>query len=602
MRRTSLLLLLVLLLFLIPFPGVSAEQHIGSTPVKMIPVGVYSREAEWGTTTVFEYGFLNGDNGSTYFVNSSASSDRTEFAVTVFPTNLTLAPQSFLQVYVNVTASGGTGHVRATVSLRVNVSGPSYGETTFVAMLGAVPKTTALDVTTSFIAIGFIIIVGFSASWVFERTGVPDILFLILLGLMLGPVAAQYFGVVLVSPRVLTLVTPYVAALALVMILFDGGLNLNLNRVLRRIGISTLHTVVTFLLSVILVALVTHLVFGYPMIVGILLGVILGGTSGAVVITLVRKMSIHEDSKTILTLESVITDVLCVIIALSIIEFLSSGPEASLTSILPKLVAGFSIAIVVALVLGVMWLRLLTRLSGKPFAYMITIAMVLVLYAAVELVGGSGATAALVFGLVLGNHEEISRMLKVKSGLKMDEIIRQFQTELTFVVRAFFFVFLGLVFTINIGGSWAVNTSIPVLSVFNGTFLLFILGVVLIFLGFVAVRFVTASMTCRLHAESRGDRGAVWAMMGRGLAAAVLASVPFTVSAYTSPAEPFYPYYRGLLSPYQPQFLNIAFLIILLTVVATTVGIAVQRRRAGQEPPTGDEELGGLSGTETFKD
>ena len=601
MKRIGLALLLIILLFSLLLPKASAEQHIGSTPVQMIPVDSYEKEAEWGTTTVFLFGLFNGGADS-YLVEANVSSDRNEFAVAVYPASLTLENESFVRISVNVTALGGTGRVRTVVSLRISVSGAVSGEQTFTATLDAVPKATLLDVATSFIAIGFIILIGFSATLVFERTGVPDILLLIVLGLLLGPIASQYLGVVIVSPRVLSIVMPYVVALALVMILFDGGLNLNLETVLRKLGIASLHTVITFVLSAAVVLIVTHFVFGYPLLVGLLLGVMLGGICGTIVTTLVRKMHLHEDSRTILVLESVITDVLSVILALAIVELMSAGPNAPLTSILPSLLAGFSIAIVIAFVFGVIWLRLLTSLSGRPFAYMITFAALLVLYAGVEIVGGSGAAAALVFGLVLGNHDEIARMFKIGSGFALDDRIKHFQTELAFVVKTFFFVFLGLVFSLSIGGSWAVSTILPLLSSFNGTFTLLLTGVVLMFLGFVAVRFLATGLTCRIHSQSAGDKQAIKMMMARGLAAAVLTSVPFTVSAFTNPGDPSYLHYRGLMSPYQAQFMNIVFMIILLTVVTTAIGVAAHERRRKAWPLPSPSELEGRKGRKAVED
>ncbi len=590
MRRASLLILLVPLLLLL-LPTAAAEDHIGGTPVQLIPIDKYAKEAEWGSTAVFEFGVFNEDNVTSYQIIANATVSDSVFSITIFPTNFTLANSTFRRIFVNVSALGGTGRMTAQVNLQITVLGPPSGSGNFSATLDAVPKTTVLDVVTSFIAIGSIILIGFSAQAVFEKTGIPDIVFLIFLGLFLGPIAATYLGLVLVSPSVLHIVTPYIAGLALVIILFDGGLNLNLDTVIRKLGITSLHTIVTFTLNILLVALVAYYILGYPLLVGLLLGVVIGGTSGAVVITLARRMHAHEDTKTIVVLESVVTDVLCVILALSIIEFLRGGPDASIGEILPALAAGFSIAIVVALIFGIFWLRLLTRFSGRPFAYMVTIAAVLLLYACVELVGGSGPAAALVFGLVLGNHEEMARMLKVKSGFVLDDKIKHFQMELTFVVRTFFFVFLGLVFTLNAVGNWNVNTDIPLLSGLNGSFWLLVFGVVLIFLGFIFVRYLTSTMTARIHKVSRNDKGAIWSMMGRGLAAAVLASLPFTVSAYTSPSDPAYGYYNNLLAPYEPQFLNIAFIIILLTVLATTIAIAYRERKIMSRPPPSAEEI-----------
>ncbi|HKZ23864.1 MAG TPA: hypothetical protein VJ224_05615, partial [Thermoplasmata archaeon] len=69
-------------------------------------------------------------------------------------------------------------------------------------------------------------------------------------------------------------------------------------------------------------------------------------------------------------------------------------------------------------------------------------------------------------------------------------------------------------------------------------------------------------------------------VMGRGLAAAVLASLPFAIPAFTDPANPDYGLYHNTMAPYETQFLTIAFLVILLTVITTSAGVvSIERRR-----------------------
>jgi hypothetical protein len=68
--------------------------------------------------------------------------------------------------------------------------------------------------------------------------------------------------------------------------------------------------------------------------------------------------------------------------------------------------------------------------------------------------------------------------------------------------------------------------------------------------------------------------------MGRGLAAAVLASLPFAIPAFTDPGNPDYGLYHNTMAPYEAQFLTIAFLVILLTVITTSAGVvSIERRR-----------------------
>ena len=86
----------------------------------------------------------------------------------------------------------------------------------------------SVGVLTAFLAIGGIIAIGFAAGLIFDRTRVPDLLILIFLGVLLGPVSTAFFGVSFVPSNVLEFLTPYFTAVALMIILFDGGLNLRL--------------------------------------------------------------------------------------------------------------------------------------------------------------------------------------------------------------------------------------------------------------------------------------------------------------------------------------------------------------------------------------
>ena len=77
-----------------------------------------------------------------------------------------------------------------------------------------------MDVSLVFTLSGMIIILGFLANYLFRKTKIPDILILLLLGLLLGPT----FHVV--DPTSLISIAPLFANLALVILLFNGGLNL----------------------------------------------------------------------------------------------------------------------------------------------------------------------------------------------------------------------------------------------------------------------------------------------------------------------------------------------------------------------------------------
>lgn len=434
-----------------------------------------------------------------------------------------------------------------------------------------------MDVAFAFAALGAIIIIGFLASLAFEKTKVPDVIVLIIIGLIFGPIAVTFFNVEFVSTNALNIIAPYFTSLALIIILFDGGLNLNFEKVLARIGHTIFFASLGFALSVLLITLVCFFIFGFPLIISILLGAILGGVSSAVVFELIRKMTIKDESKSLLSLESVITDVLCVVLVLSLIQFLQG--EGTSIIVIASLAQSFSIAIVAGLAFGIIWLKVLTILKGKPFAFMITIGALLLLYSGVEVVGGSGFVSALIFGLVLGNKEEVARMFRIKSELVFDERIKSFHSEVSFFIRTVFFVFLGLSFTFNLQDI-GIKSTIPYFSTPIGALALLSLGIVLISICIIIARYINTMITVKLYKDLEPDRNVLSFMCGRGLAAAALATLPFAIPAFTAVPETSYFY---LMEPYRTGFLNITFLVILITVAITSIGIyIVERKRSGK--------------------
>jgi cell volume regulation protein A len=284
-----------------------------------------------------------------------------------------------------------------------------------------------LNVSLVFLAIGASIFIGFAANFLFRKYGTPDVLVLILLGILFGPGALGVVDESLIGS--IGSITPYVAGIALAIIMFEAGMDLNARQVLIASKVATLHTMLAFLLSMFATTAICMFVMSWPADVSLMLGAILGGTSGAIVIPLVSKLRISERTKIVLTLEFALTDVLVIVVGMSILFFITEntgdfGPAVRL------LLSAFLISALIGLVSGVLWLRALSRLSGQPFSYMITLATLLTTYAFTEMVvggGGGGAIAALVFGLVLGNKDSLVRRFgKGSSKFSFDEKIREF--------------------------------------------------------------------------------------------------------------------------------------------------------------------------------
>ena len=123
------------------------------------------------------------------------------------------------------------------------------------------------------LAAGVVIFLGVAGEAFFKKTGIPDVAFLMILGVIIGPV----FGII--QPEAVIQVVPYFAALALIIIMFDGGLNLDIKHVLKTAQFSVTLAVLGFILSVVMISLAAHFALGWLWLESILLGSIVGGSS-----------------------------------------------------------------------------------------------------------------------------------------------------------------------------------------------------------------------------------------------------------------------------------------------------------------------------------
>ena len=103
----------------------------------------------------------------------------------------------------------------------------------------------------------------------FQKDRVPDVAFLMVLGVVIGPI----FGII--GPDAVIQVVPYFAALALIIIMFDGGLNLDIKHVVKTAHFSVTLAILGFILSVVIITLAAHYALGWLWLESILLGQLL---------------------------------------------------------------------------------------------------------------------------------------------------------------------------------------------------------------------------------------------------------------------------------------------------------------------------------------
>ena len=374
---------------------------------------------------------------------------------------------------------------------------------------------------------GTVLLVGFAASLAFQRFRVPDFILLLLLGAALGQIPVAPFG-----PGLLTSLAPLLTVftqLAIAFILFEGGLSLRLREMGRSLGGIVAHSCVAMALTAVLLWFVSVRYLGLSNVTALVLAIAFAGPSASVALSFAPRMHLDPRAEGTIVLEGVLTNVIAVIGVLFVLQWYGASGGLPLV---PYAIAAAESVLAAALV-GLGWSRLVARLEHQRFLYIASLGMALVVYAAAQgFLLQNGAEAVFVFGIALAHGRasrageaaprprtaedvlrELAEFVETTDGVRREHgpeapspglNLRNFQAEITFAIRTFLFVYLGLLFTQGWGGLVSVEIAAVLVAAFV--------------VGRAPSSFVLAR---RLRLPKRDGR-AVFASMARGLTDVVL--------------------------------------------------------------------------------
>lgn len=404
---------------------------------------------------------------------------------------------------------------------------------------------TAAPVSLFLLAIAGILLAGNFGEILFRRTGVPDALWLVGTGLVLGP------GLHLLSADQLVPLTPYFGTLALIVVLLEGGSRLRLPELVRAPRAAALAAL-GFLLSVtaaaagsMLAASLEWLPAGWGWPQALVLGAILGGSSAAILLPALTHARIDPRVAGMLSLEAALADALAVLTVAALVDgatLAASGVPNPGHALAAHLAIGLGLGVLAGL-LGLLFLR---ALRGVSHAYPITLSILLVLFVLIGRAGGDPVAGILAVAVVLGNAPAISRALKFESGVELEENVRGFHSQLAFVIKALFFTFVG----VAAGGAW------PQV----------LLGILLA-VAVAAVRWPAIVVATRGSGLTVAQKHVIWAGAPRGMATGVLALLPAGAGLWAA----------GVIQA-------TAFSAIIASVVIFTVALRAARMPAHAAP------------------
>lgn len=279
-----------------------------------------------------------------------------------------------------------------------------------------------------------IIILGILAQWVAWRLKIPAILPLILIGLLVGPIAAEFLsddGTKWIEPiwngqkglfpgeGLYNFVS-----LAISIILFEGGLTLKRSEI-KNVGpvitkLITLGSAVTFFVA----GIFTHFIFDLSWEISFLFSGLIIVTGPTVITPILRNIPLKKDVSTVLKWEGILIDPIGALVAVLVFEFISVGGDSGFTKtalmefgkiILFGTTFGFTFAHALAFVIN-------KKLIPHYLLNVVSLSTVLLVFVESEIFAHeSGLLAVVVMGMVLGNGKlkNIKELLYFKESLSV---------------------------------------------------------------------------------------------------------------------------------------------------------------------------------------
>jgi len=385
---------------------------------------------------------------------------------------------------------------------------------------------------------GFTVIIAVIGHLLFDKTGIPESIFMIVLGLFLGPVSG------LIELADIRGIITHVFTLSIVIILVESGLTTDIQEALENMRTSTIFTVIVLITTSLLCGGFLNLVLGWSLHSSLILGIICSGTSTLPILYFTSRMRLNPAVTQMLVFESIINDVTIITAVSILIQAVNLRLSASATVI--GIFRYLFVAVFLGGIFSSIWTLVLVRIQKElALKYLTTLAIAIILHAFTESRGGSGVIAVMIFAVTIGNLPKFfrTRLSIRRNVLRFFTDIEIMQDEVTFLVKNTFFFILGLMFNLE-----AVNGSILLVA-------LALTGLMIIsrwtsykIIGFFDKRYVENTLTVSL-------------MVSRGLTAGLTAFMPLELGLDLQ------------------SITDIVIFMILFTNLVATIGFMVRRRK-----------------------
>ncbi len=276
-------------------------------------------------------------------------------------------------------------------------------------------------------ALGVIILSGVVGRLFLKKTGISDVLLLLIFGALAG---------MLLPPSIVQgmvgILLP-LGAIALLMIILDEGLHLPLSELVKQAHKAVLFSLLSFALSFLFTFALSYAILGQNILLSLVIASIFASVAPELVSGFLSARGAHESARGLSELEATLSDALSVILTLLIV---SSQSHAGFALDFGSLPLDLALSLLLSAALGgifaALWKGAVSRLDAEN-EHLMAIGFAALLYALSGAVGANGVVTVFAFGFFLGNSRH-----------KSVEELRRFHSEISFFLRTFFFIYLGI--------------------------------------------------------------------------------------------------------------------------------------------------------------
>lgn len=245
-----------------------------------------------------------------------------------------------------------------------------------------------------------LILLGIVSSKVSTRLGLPVLVLFLFVGMLAGERGIG--GIAFDNPAM----AHALGTLALVMILYDGGLQTPLSTIKSVWKPAALLATVGVLLTALITGLAAAWVLELPLLMGLLIGAIVGSTDAAAVFAQLRNSGIHirKRLKSTLEVESASNDPMAIFLTVGLLEVLVNDLPMGL-GLLKMFAMQMGVGAAVGLGIGYSTARIIGRIKLQATGmYLVLVAACgMLAYGAAANLGGSGFLSVFIAGVVVGN-------------------------------------------------------------------------------------------------------------------------------------------------------------------------------------------------------